>query len=663
MTSIRLGLRRFRAKRLGDDVGATAVEYGLILAGVGILSVVSMSVLNSSLKSNYTDTMPQNGVTVCADAACTGVDPLAGVANGIPDATGLSAPVLTGIAGNGQVTLSWTEPANTGTAIIGYTATGKPSGTCAVTVTSCTITGLLNSKQYLFTVAARNSTGTGTGPSSNTVALTPSVPTAPDPPIDVTGVAGNGLVTVSWTAPSNTGGSGLTAYAVTASPDGLTCAVAPPTTTCDVTLLSNGTAYTFTVRATNSSGLTSDPSLPSAAVTPVGPPDAPTAVSGTAGDSKVTVSWTAPTVDGGSPLTSYTVTTYAGGAPILTTTTPTAVTTFDVTGLTNGTAYTFTVAATNSAGLSGPPSSPSTSTTPAGSPGAPTAVSGTAGDSKVTVSWTAPTSNGGSPIASYTVTAFAGGSTISTTTTPTAATTFDVTGLTNGTAYTFTVTATNAKGKTSAESLPSVSVVPSKGLPDAPTGLTAQSGTGQVALAWTAPNPGRSAISDYVVQYRRHSSLEWLTFSHALPIVAPSATVTGLVPGITYDFQVSAVNSAGTGPPSASASAAAKGTCTALQAITVSGLNPPTGTSGKLNVAVLPTDLVGGKVQAVAKNTSDSSSDSGNASVASPKSGSVLWYSVTIGGDSTNRRWVGTISYSATNCSGTATGTSLTLTK
>jgi predicted phage tail protein len=458
-------------------------------------------------------------------------------------------------------------PANTGTAIIGYTATGKPSGTCAVTVTSCTITGLLNSKQYLFTVAARNSTGTGTGPSSNTVALTPSVPTAPDPPIDVTGVAGNGLVTVSWTAPSNTGGSGLTAYAVTASPDGLTCAVAPPTTTCDVTLLSNGTAYTFTVRATNSSGLTSDPSLPSAAVTPVGPPDAPTAVSGTAGDSKVTVSWTA------------------------------------------------------------------------------------------------PTSNGGSPIASYTVTAFAGGSTISTTTTPTAATTFDVTGLTNGTAYTFTVTATNAKGKTSAESLPSVSVVPSKGLPDAPTGLTAQSGTGQVALAWTAPNPGRSAISDYVVQYRRHSSLEWLTFSHALPIVAPSATVTGLVPGITYDFQVSAVNSAGTGPPSASASAAAKGTCTALQAITVSGLNPPTGTSGKLNVAVLPTDLVGGKVQAVAKNTSDSSSDSGNASVASPKSGSVLWYSVTIGGDSTNRRWVGTISYSATNCSGTATGTSLTLTK
>ena len=124
-----------------------------------------------------------------------------------------------------------------------------------------------------------------------------------------------------------------------------------------------------------------------------------------------------------------------------------------VTGLTNGTSYTFTVTATNSVGTSSA-SSASSAITPAGVPGAPTDVSASAGDGKATVSFTAPASTGGAAISSYTVTASPGGATASGSSGP-----ITVSGLANCTSYTFTVTAANSAG-TGASSSASSPVAP-----------------------------------------------------------------------------------------------------------------------------------------------------------------------------------------------------------
>jgi hypothetical protein len=124
-------------------------------------------------------------------------------------------------------------------------------------------------------------------------------------------------------------------------------------------------------------------------------------------------------------------------------------TTATLTGLTNGTAYTFTVNVTNSVGAS-VYSNPVT-LTPATVPNAPVNLTGSAGNEQVTLDWTLPTNVGGSALTATTIHGTsAQGSPFVKAFNPTT-TTATLTGLTNGTTYTFTVTATNGVG-TSADS-------------------------------------------------------------------------------------------------------------------------------------------------------------------------------------------------------------------
>jgi hypothetical protein len=209
---------------------------------------------------------------------------------------------------------------------------------------------------------------------------------------------------------------------------------------------------------------------------PASAPGTPTGVTATAGPSSATVSWTAPS--SGGPVTSYTITPYIGSTaqtPKTITGSPPATNT-TVSGLTPGQAYTFTVKAANLSG-SGPASGPSAPVTPTGAsaPGAPTGVTAQADAQAAIVRWTAPSNDGGSPITGYTITPSVGGNPQTPVQTGASATDLRVTGLTAGTAYTFTVKAVNGAGSSAASSATSA-VTPGLSLFSGSTPATIDSG-------------------------------------------------------------------------------------------------------------------------------------------------------------------------------------------
>ena len=257
----------------------------------------------------------------------------------------------------------------------------------------------------------------------------------------------------------------------------------------------------------------------------VGAPNAPTigtaSVSGVSG--QASIPFTAPAFNGNSTITTYTVTSSPGG--ITATLSQAGSGTILVTGLTNGTTYTFTVKATNSIGQSAE-SVASNAVTPYTVSGAPTignaAVSGVSG--QATVSFTAPASNGGSPITSYTATSSPGG--ITATLSQAGSGTIIVNGLTNGTSYTFTVRATNAGGL-SAISGTSNAVTPiSRVLQTITFGALSAVNYGDAVL------PGATASSGLPVTYSSNNSLVAITSGSTITVVgAGSATITAVQTG------------------------------------------------------------------------------------------------------------------------------------
>jgi plastocyanin len=193
-------------------------------------------------------------------------------------------------------------------------------------------------------------------------------------------------------------------------------------------------------------------SVASSFIVPPPPPGAPTGVAATPGNGQATVTWTAPGSSGGGPITGYSITVSPGGTVVRSSGLTTSAV---VSGLTNGTSYTFTVTATNDYGTSAP-SAASAPVIPATVPGPPQSVTATATDGMATITWSAPAADGGRPVTGYAVTSSPDG--LVSVAGPSARSA-SVLGLTNGTTYTFTVTATNVMG-TGPASAPSNAVTP-----------------------------------------------------------------------------------------------------------------------------------------------------------------------------------------------------------
>jgi subtilisin family serine protease len=380
-------------------------------------------------------------------------------------------------------------------------------------------------------------------------------PVAPSVPTSLTAVGGVTQASLSWTAPTQSGGADVTDYVVEySSNSGSTWTVfadgVSTSTSATVTGLTNGTTYQFRVKAVSSGG-TSEASSTATAV--VGVPSAPTSLSATPLGLSIRLSWTAPAQNGGSVITDYvaqfstdsgaTWSTFSDSVSTSTTTT--------VTGLTNGLTYQLRVSAVNSVGTSAPSSVVIAVPWAASLPSAPLDLAiASYGLNQVGLSWTIPATNGGDTITDYVIEYSSNSGSTWTTFTDlvTSLRSATVTDLVNGVSYIFRVSARNSAG-TGDPSVVSAAVSP--GLPTAPCCITEMLvGPQYVALRWGAPTfDGGSAVTNYVIEYTINDGVSWTTWSEPTGN-GINRTITGLTDGVPHKFRISARNAIGTGPPS-----------------------------------------------------------------------------------------------------------------
>lgn len=507
---------------------------------------------------------------------------------------------LTSTEGNSQVILSWSAPSNTGGSPITdykveYSADGNTwnlfnDGVSAST--GATVTGLTNGTNYTFRVFAINAVGTALTP----VSTSAKPATLPGAISGLTATAGNNRVTLSWSAPT-TGGSVITDYEVEYSTDGTTWSIfndgVSDATSAVVTGLTNNTAYSFRVFAINGVGAqTTSSNIASATpAVPVGPPGTPSLTNVVSGDGKLTVAVGEGT---GSTPTSYdiTATPVGGGTAIgpvncIHAGDPTSC---DVTGLVNGVSYTLTAIAKNSSGNSSVTPVPTSPVAPVALPGVPSVVA-INGDGQATLNITAGTP-GGAPTLyeiSSTPTLTIPDCNVTLNVNPTVCV---VTGLTNGTAYTFTARAKNSSGQSASPSAASNSISPIA-LPAAPSISGVVAGNGKATITVTAPVSGGPA-DDFEVSVVGDSSKKCTISASASPL---SCEITGLTNGVNYQFEATASNSAGASLQASAAvgPAAAAPLTPSVSAVTGNGQATLTLTSGSIGeVTSYDVDVISG---------------------------------------------------------------------
>ena len=459
----------------------------------------------------------------------------------VPHATVAGLNVTGTIGAGGALTLTWPAPpvANiSGYRIYRTPTRDTPFGTTPLVATGATTrtTTIAHPSGYYAISTLVN----GVPTMYHTLFGVPTAPTS------VSVIPGNASALVKWQAPFGTGGSPITAYAVT--PFRGTTALpqvvfAGTATSGLISGLANGSAYSFHIVARNAMG--TSPLVVTAPVA-AGTPGPVTATAAVPANGAVTVTWSKPTANGTSAITSISVTPYLGAVAqtASTKTLPPTSTTATFSGLTNGTAYSFRIVARNAVGVG-----PAVSSTQVvvGAPQAPTNVralsaSTTVATGSLTVSYTAG-SNNGSPITGYTAACTSSSTGVTVTGTHAGATVapIAVTGLMTAQSYICSVSASNARGAGPA-SAPSASAI--VGSPAPPSAVSAvKVASGQLKVTFTPGANNGSAISAYGVACSSSNGGPTATkIGSTSPI-----TVTGLASGKLYTCVAFGHNSRGDG--------------------------------------------------------------------------------------------------------------------
>jgi len=340
--------------------------------------------------------------------------------------------------------------------------------------------------------------------------LTLDVPEPLSAPLELTAVPGDGQALLSWAAPESDGGLEIEGYQLTK--DGWV--TFEPTTAMSHTFtgLTNGVEYTFLVRAVNSAGPGPEASI---SATPAVPVVAEFASDVSSGSAPLAVQFT----DASTGATSWSWDFDDGATSSL-----------------QNPSHTFTAQGTYNVTLtaSGPGGSDTarhevTVTSSSSAPSAPIGLSASSGDRSVTLSWSAPSSDGGSAITGYQYRMDSG-----TWANVPSGTSIVIPNLVDGVQHTFYVRAVNVAGEGATASVTAAG----GSVPPAPVGLLATPDDGSVTLSWEPPSGG-PAVTGYQVTMD-----DWATSESTASL---SHTFTGLVNGQSYAFQVRAVNAIGHG--------------------------------------------------------------------------------------------------------------------
>ena len=231
-----------------NNGGAMITNY-IVTCGAAVASGPTSPITIMGLPNNVTV-----ACTVAAvNSAGTGAQSAPINVTAMPNATAPGAPVITSaVAGDQQATISFVPGSDGGSQVtqfnVSCAAAGQATRSFSGSLTTVTLSPLVNGVNYSCTVSATN--GVGPGPAS-AVNVTPAAPiTAPGAPTINSAKAGVGQATITFTAPANNGGAAITSYVVTCGNRSASGAASPLI----VTGLTNGTTYACAVAAVNSAG-------------------------------------------------------------------------------------------------------------------------------------------------------------------------------------------------------------------------------------------------------------------------------------------------------------------------------------------------------------------------------------------------------------------------